>query len=388
MKRLSPLLFVLLLIAGCHSRQARIEGTLDNAGGMLVELAPIDSAMNTVSDSARADDAGHFRLRTDRSLPGFHMIRVNGQVITLALYPGDQVKISADARQAVKTLNIEGSEDSRRIQSLQKSLLWASSARDSLNNILNMFSNPSDLGTVRRQMEYTYLKVIDSLRRSFIRSVTTHPDALSSLFALYQQLPGGNFVFSQESDIQYFALVDSALFARYPTLYHVKTLHANVREMKAQLRTRQVERLIAGLGTQAKDIRLPDPSGKMIALSSLRGKYVLLDFWAAWCAPCRAENPNLVANYEQYKDKNFEIFQVSLDQTRQAWTRAIREDGLNWIHVSDLKFWESEAVSLYQLEAIPANFLIDPEGIIIAKDLRGPALGKKLAEVLGETPKE
>lgn len=138
------------------------------------------------------------------------------------------------------------------------------------------------------------------------------------------------------------------------------------------------------IGSLAPDIALSDTTGKPVTLSSLRGKYVLIDFWASWCGPCRNENPNVVRMYNKFKDKGFEIYSVSLDQSKVNWTKAIRNDGLTWTHVSDLKYWQSAAAQQYGVQAIPQTFLLNKEGKIIAKNLRGEALEKKLAEVLSQ----
>ncbi len=135
------------------------------------------------------------------------------------------------------------------------------------------------------------------------------------------------------------------------------------------------------VGAIALDFALSDTSGKAVPLSSLKGKYVLLDFWAAWCGPCRQENPNVVNAHNQFKNKGFTVFGVSLDRDKKSWMAAIREDNLNWQHVSDLKYWGSEAAALYKVGSIPRNFLLDPNGKIIGRDLRGPDLLDKLNEL-------
>jgi peroxiredoxin len=159
----------------------------------------------------------------------------------------------------------------------------------------------------------------------------------------------------------------------WPNYKYAKSFVASVEDMK-----------LLAIGQVAPEISLPNPEGEIIPLSSLRGKYVLVDFWAKWCGPCRKENPNVVAAYNKFKDKGFTVYGVSLDRNKADWLQAIQQDGLTWTHVSDLKFWNSEAAKTYNITAIPFSLLLDPEGKIIGKNLRGAGLHEKLEEVLGE----
>lgn len=194
--------------------------------------------------------------------------------------------------------------------------------------------------------------------------IKEQPASIVSAFVLYRYYSPA---LSPEEIERYTALLDPSLSGTQ----YVKLL----KELPATLRG-------TAIGTQAPDFALPGPDGKIIRLSDHFGKYLLVDFWAAWCGPCRRENPNVVRVFNKYKDKGFSVFGVSLDSKKEAWVKAIGQDGLNWPQVSDLQFWNSGPARLYGIRGIPGNVLLDQSGKIIARNLRGEELEKKIAELL------
>src|SRR5260221_8602754 len=212
-------------------------------------------------------------------------------------------------------------------------------------------------------------KEIASAQKAVLKMfIIANPDSYISLLALSSV--GGPSPDPAELE----SLYDS-LSPRLKDMETAKVLKNSINALK-----------INAVGAMAPDFTQTDVNGTPVKLSSFRGKYVLIDFWASWCGPCRQENPNVVKAYKKYKDKNFTIIGVSLDraESKSNWIDAIKSDGLNWTQVSDLKFWNNEVAVLYSIRSIPANFLIDPNGRIIGKDLRGNDLENKLEDVLGK----
>ncbi len=210
-------------------------------------------------------------------------------------------------------------------------------------------------------------RYLDALLDKMPKGSIAQKNALASALDVLERMRSGAFVDYAERYL-----------STYETRPEVsKTLQKRIALIREEARLAEQ----FGIGAIPPDIVLPTPDGQEFKLSSLRGKVVLLDFWASWCRPCRAENPNVVRAYQKYKAQGFDILSVSLDRNREAWTKAIKDDRMTWHHVSDLKFWQSTAAQEYQIKAIPATFLLDREGRIVAKNLRGPALGAKLAEI-------
>ena len=381
----NPFISVILfcVLVGCSKEKTvHIRGTLNGSSGESVYLHELGrSEKNAVKDSAKLDSGGNFSFKYKISQPTFYSITINKRGISILAKPKEKITISGDARHLPLTYSVEGSEDSKHIRRLSQRLEHTVFVGDSLNKTLQSFIDNRNFVNIQRQLEWNFINEVDSLRAYNIRFINNNPNSLVIIYALYQQLEPNIFLFSREEDIKYFRTADSLFFKRYPKVPYVNLLHSNVLELNEQHRVKQLNRLFSLMGQNAPEIALQSPEGKTVKLSSYKGQYVLLDFWASWSAPCRAENKNLVQIYNKFRNKGFNIFQVSLDQSKSSWERAIKEDELTWTHGSDLKFWDSEIVKAYGVETIPANFLIDKDGTVIARGLQGEFLDKRLSEI-------
>ena len=218
------------------------------------------------------------------------------------------------------------------------------------------------------QLNLEYRQLLDERTQKQQQYVRDHPDSYFSVVALSESV-------SSDFDVEEIEPLFLSIDEKYRETFPGKAFAQRIEAAKT-----------IGIGKKAPGFTQNDPDGNPVSLSDFLGKYVLLDFWASWCGPCRQENPNLVKAYAAYKDKGFEILGVSLDNKdgKEAWVKAIEKDGLTWTQVSDLNSWNNEVARSYGVRAVPQSYLIDPQGVIVAQNLRGETLEETLAEIFGE----
>jgi len=380
-------LLLLLMVYSCNQRESTIvvKGEIERAANSYIYFQELTVKGDGLKDSMKLGNSGSFKFKRTTVYPTFYNLRIgNGKPITILAMPKQKITISGHGDSILYNSKIKGSEETRLVQLLALRLDITQKRLDSLNRVYQQFMDNRNIVNIKSLLEMTYQRFIDEQRDFNISFIKQYPTSYASLMALYQQIDSKNFILYKEDDFKYFAKIDSSLYKQYPSAPYVLSLHANVIQMREQQNKIKLQRMISEMGAKAQEIALPSPKGDTIRLSSIKGKYVLVDFWASWCSPCREENPNLVKLYKKYKSKGFEIFQVSLDKTKESWVKAIKDDGLTWLHVSDLKYWDSPIAKVYNVESIPSSFLLDKDGTIMSKNLRGEALEQRLASLLGE----
>lgn len=338
----------------------QVIGKIENAPEGVVILSQFTDSRPKVLDTLTLDSNGEFSYELAVEAPTFYELNLQGQkVVRLALFKDDvEVKYNFASPES---LTIEGSEDTKEMMKIEKLMESYQADVNKLNEAYyEAMSNNNSEAIKKIQNDAMVLETNQAERvKEMINSMG---DSFASLAAIGLLNP--------KSDFQFIDQLIAKLNEKYPGTTSILKMKQQLDEMRA-----------LSVGQPAPEIELPNPDGTLVKLSDLRGKYVLIDFWAAWCKPCRQENPNVVRLYNQYKDKGFEVFGVSLDRTKEDWVKAIADDGLTWTQVSDLKYFNSIAAELYQIDAIPATYMVGPDGNIIAKDLRGPSLESKLAEL-------
>ncbi len=388
MRKIFLILAVIIGISACKTNKTEFEikGHFENTNSELLFLKLMGSNQLVTIDSVKPDESGDFNFSGSIEGPNFYMIEKDQQnYLTLILNPGEKVTVSGDANNLLQDYDVKGSKDSELLKEFTGELMASIEDLTELSKEYQDSIQSPNLSQIMQDLNKKSEVIVKEMRDYTISFIEENPSSLASLMALYQQLAPRQYILSPESDLKYYQLVDSTLYSLYPESDPVKTLHSHVADLNERGKIAESMNNMIGVGSLPPEIALPSPKGDTIKLSSTRGKVVLLDFWASWCSPCRMENPNLVSNYNKYHSQGFEIYQVSLDKTKENWMAGIKDDHLqDWLHVSDLKFWQSSVVPLYKIQGIPASFLLDREGKVIATNLRGNALGAKLQEIFGK----
>lgn len=386
MKKLALYTAIGILLAGCSQPTEKgdfeIKAHIDNAPLGTVYLEELTLQEAKIVDTVILKDAsGKFTLKGIVPEQALYRIRFGetNKFILLGLDAG-KMEIEGDFNH-LELAKIENSEASVEIQQL---LNEASAKNKSLTDDMRTLDSLHQVKTPDSilQPKVAALQAKEKeLEQYVLHSATTTKSPAVAVFAL-------SMVNTQT------ILADKNIVAdakkRFPTNTLLASLTSKLTEIEQKGAAQQMgadeqedaNMTSVKIGQEAPDFSLPDLSGKKVSLSSFRGKYVLVDFWASWCKPCRMENPNVVKAYNEYKNKNFTVLGVSLDKKKEAWADAIKTDGLTWNHVSDLQFWESAVVPLYGINSIPTNMLLDPQGKVVAVGLRGEALEAKLNELL------
>jgi peroxiredoxin len=364
------------------SNPAKIEvrGTITNSNSPKVYLEKLGINGTTPFDSSKIDSKGNFKLSGTINQPTFFILKLNDQkFITLLLDSLEKVTFSADYINFSSDYTIEGSPGSKKVKTLNQHLIKTNNHIDSIKSIINYNAGSP------YQTENEEKKWIAELNKVYIEQqeyskkfILDNPFSMASVLAIYQKFNDGNYIVQ---DLQTIKVAASALNSMYPNSEHAKTLYEDTKKLIKQTQNQEFQELVKNTGVNTPEINLPDRGGKKIALSSLRGKYVLVQFWSALDQNSRSMNPVLKENYRKFNSRGFEIYQVSIDTSKQAWIQAIETDQLKWINVGDMQ-GSHDAITSYNIRSIPSNYLLDKDGVILSKDLNGSALNDKLSEIL------
>ena len=379
--RLIFILFILTVVfSSCQKNNGfSISGKISNSEGDTIYLEELHVSTRKPVAKVKIDENGEFEFKGTTTIPTYYLLLLSdNNFITLLVDSVENVFIEADAANFGKEYVVQGSLGSIQIKELNEHLNRTERKLDSLQQLNNLYKNNAEYPELSARWNQEYAAVIEEQSKFSTSFVLNNPFSMASVYALYQKYRDQSYVIR---DLQTMRTAASALNAIYPNSTLVKALYENTLQFLRDEKAVQMKRFIEQEGVNSPDILLPDTSGKEIALTSLRGKVVLLHFWMAEDQGSRVLNSLLVEAYQKYKSTGFEIYQVNLGVNRSEWIDAIDEDKLKWINVGDLE-GSTKARLSYNVQSIPFNYLLDREGKIVAKNLTGSDLDKTLAKIL------
>lgn len=346
-----------------------LRGHIADAGMATFRLSELTTSDLILVDHIQSDINGTFSYTGELREAAFFILETgHNNKITLLIEPGEEIFITGGSDNFDEKYEISGSAGSALLIELNSILLCNRKKLDSLKSVYRGSRNKDNYKTIRVELEEAYMLILKKQQGLVKQFIKRNPNSLASIMALHQSF-GRKQLLSIQDDFCYFESLARSLSDIYPTNRHVMELNRVVGEHRREMARQQIMKETLAIGNIAPEIALPDPSGEIVSLSSFRGNYVLIDFWATWCTPCRQANRELVDLYEAYNRYGFEVFGISLDRTREQWLQGIAEDNISWTQVSDLRFWKSPVVSMYNVKRIPHTVLINPDGEIIKKGI-------------------
>ncbi len=359
MKNLLFLLLPVMIITHVNGQTAAKTFTLN---GMVQGLGDADVKLLRGDQQPFLESkakAGVFSFAGSLPEPGLYYVQFGSEKPAPVFLENTAVKVSG-VKSDLKNLKVEGSASHKDFQLFEQTF---TPLFGNLNTIVTQINNAPE--NKKPALMNQYNGALRGIQSEVVKFITPRKSSYVSLFVVSVTMQAAEGIGDVEN--------------RYALLSENLKNTTQGKEIASYISYAK----IGSIGSDAMDFTQNDVNDKPITLSSFKGKYVLVDFWASWCRPCRAENPNVVKVFNRFKDKNFTVLGVSLDQQKEAWLQAISKDKLAWTHVSDLQQWNNAVAQLYRVQSIPQNFLIDPNGKIVAKDLHGEDLEKKLCEYLG-----
>ncbi|MBW6480050.1 MAG: AhpC/TSA family protein [Bacteroidales bacterium] len=370
------IVFVVLLVTWYSCQTTRepgesdlvLTGQIQNAADTILLLEELTPSELVPVDTIFVDSDGNFTFSKPIEDAGFYRITANpANFITLSVEPGERITIKADIENMPASYEVSGSPGSYIIWEINKEKDRGMKIADSLRVLYREHRGTPEFPKKREELRAEYRNIKDQQREFVMKVIDENLTSLASVLALYQYFEN-HMLLKESENFEYFEKLSKSLCDVYPSNKHVIDLKKRVHDHKREEQQRLINEKNLAIGSTAPEIVLPDTEGNPLALSSLHGNVVLIDFWAAWCPPCRESNIRLGELYKKYRDQGFEIYGVSLDRTRDQWLNAIEKDNITWYQVSDLRFMNSPVVNLYNFSEIPHTVLIDREGRIIARN--------------------
>jgi thiol-disulfide isomerase/thioredoxin len=382
MKKYLCLTLSFLIISCSESSKFKIEGIVSNAEHSKIFLDEQGVEAIKPVDSVKIRKNGSFRFIVENDYPKFYNLHLeDNKILPLLISPGEKLFIQTKSESFNQDYNVEGSEGSQQIKMLNDTLFYT---RKKLDSIRIIYNDPSVTKEKHNELAAEYARIVENQRKFTLQFVLDHLTSMASIYALYQKLDDETFVLYKNKDIQILKITGRTLDTIYPESPHVRALVANAASLEEQVYSSELRNLMQYADSEFPEIALPDPEGDTIRLSSLKGKVILLSFWASWDKNSTYLNPYLIELYNRYNSSGFEIYQVSLDNRMESWVQAIEYEELPWINVSDLSYPESVIAGNYNIQSLPANYLISRSGVIVGKNLSISDLNSRIPDLISE----